>query len=143
MGSLSSIRGNRYYKTWIWVGVFICFVLLFWQGSQIVTTYKWLQIDDFVEYFAAGKLNLTGGNPYNPDELLPIQLEAGRYKAVPVMMWNPPWMLMIAMPFSIFNYTLSRTLWILLFIIVVFISANMTWQVYRGSPEYRAIMTNL
>ena len=29
--------------------------------------------DDYVEYWAAGRLNLTGGNPYSADELLPLE----------------------------------------------------------------------
>ena len=117
----------------------ICLVLILWLGSTIVTSPKWLQIDDYVEYWAAGNLNLNGGNPYDPQQLLPLQHAAGRYFGVPVMMWNPPWMLLLAMPFSIFAYPISRVLWILFFVIIVFLSVNQTWQLYVGSPNQRWI----
>ena len=34
--------------------------------------------DDFVEYWAAAKITLAGGNPYDPDLLLPLERFAGR-----------------------------------------------------------------
>ena len=52
-------------------------------------------------------------------------------------MWNPPWMLLLAMPFSVFTYPLSRVLWILFFIIIILLSVNLTWQQYGGKPQYR------
>jgi hypothetical protein len=114
-------------------------VLILWLGSTIVTSARWLQIDDYVEYWAAGNLNLARGNPYDPEQLLPLQHEAGRYFGVPVMMWNPPWMLLLAMPFSIFEYPVSRLLWILFFIIIVFISVNLVWMLYGGLTNKRWI----
>ena len=133
----NSFRDSRFYKSIIITGAIICLVLIFWLGMDIVLNANWLQYDDFVEYWAAGSLNLSGGNPYDPEQLLPLQLETGRHFGVPVMMWNPPWMLLIAMPFSIFSYPVSRVLWILIFIIVMVVSINLTWQLYDGSPKYR------
>lgn len=136
---ITSLRNYRYYRFIIWVGLAICMLLIFWRGSLIVTTPEWLQIDDYVEYWAAGQLNLNEGNPYDPDQLLPLQLQAGRSFGVPVMMWNPPWMLVLAMPFCIVEYAASRTLWIVFFVIIIFISANQTWLLYGGSMETRWI----
>lgn len=111
--------------------------MVLWLGTKIVTSPKWLQVDDFVEYWAAGYLNINGGNPYDPDQLLPLQLEAGRNFGVPVMMWNPPWMLLIAMPVSLFAYPISRVVWIVLFIIILLLSINMIWQIYGGARNLR------
>jgi len=134
---ISSFRKKPFYRPLIWLGVIICLGLIFWYGARIVTTPKWLQIDDFVEYWAAGYLNINGGNPYDPDQLLPLQIEAGRYFGVPVMMWNPPWMLLLAMPVSLFAYPISRVLWIVFFIIIVLLSINMIWKLYGGAPDLR------
>ena len=57
--------------------------------------------DDYVEYWAAGRLNLEGANPYSKATLLPLQQSAGRELATvddAVMMWNPPWTLSFVMP---------------------------------------------
>ena len=134
---IGSLREKPFYKPLIISSVFVCLVLILWLGTTIVTSPKWLQIDDYVEYWAAGNLNLKGGNPYDPQQLLPLQHAAGRFFGVPVMMWNPPWMLLLAMPFSVFTYPLSRVLWILFFIIIILLSVNLTWQQYGGKPQYR------
>ncbi len=114
-------------------------MLVFWLGMEIVTRDNWLQYDDYVEYWAAGRLNLSGGNPYDPSQLEPLQLETGRYFGVPVIMWNPPWMLLLAMPFSIFTYPVSRILWLLIFVIIMIVSIDLTWAVYDGSPKLKWI----
>ena len=68
---ISSLRKTRYYRLFILLGLIICAAMIFWLGTSIVTTPKWLQIDDFVEYWAAGDLNLSGGNPYDPAQAAP------------------------------------------------------------------------
>ena len=139
MNWFATLKKKRYYKFLIWIFLIICLVFLFWRGSLIVTSPEWLKIDDYVEYWAAGQLNIFGGNPYNPDQLLPLQNEAGRYFGVPVMMWNPPWMLALVMPFSLFEYPISRTLWILFFIVITFVSSTLIWSLYGGKPRSKWI----
>ncbi|MEA3338251.1 MAG: glycosyltransferase family 87 protein [Chloroflexota bacterium] len=94
-----------------------------------------LQVDDYVEYWAAGYLNMTGGNPFAPDELLPVQLEIGRHEGVPVMMWNPPFTLAIAMPLALLSYPSSRFLWFLLQMFVIALSASWLWHAFDGPPR--------
>ena len=53
---------------------------------------------DFDEYWAAGRLNAAGGNPYDPAAMLQEQRQAGWQQSRPVMMYNPPWTLALAMP---------------------------------------------
>jgi hypothetical protein len=95
-----------------------------------------LQVDDFVAYWTAGRLNATGNNPYDPAKIIPLQKEVGRFNGVPVFMWNPPWTLTFIMPFGILNYSLSRLLWLILHVVLVFFSADMSWRLYGGPPRY-------
>lgn len=134
---LTSIRRKPYYKYLLWSGAGLCFILLVGIGSGLVTNQKWLMGDDYVEYWAAGQLNLNGLNPYNPDQLLPLQLGTGKTVGVPVMMWNPPWLLTIAMPFGLLNYSVSRTLWLLFCVLIIFFSVNSLWSLYGGKSQYR------
>lgn len=106
-------------------------------ASNAVMQKQWLAIDDYVEYWAAGKLNLTGGNPYDPDQLLPLQQQAGRYAGVPVIMYNPPWMLAIAMPFAALDYAIGRTIWLLLSIGLMILCSAMLWSIYGGPSDKR------
>jgi len=137
MKKIVAIRKLPLYEISIWVILLALLVALFFMTMSAVTQEKWLAIDDYVEYWAAGKLNITGGNPYNPDELSPLQQEAGRYDGVPVIMYNPPWMLVIAMPFGAIDYALGRTIWLLLSIALTIASADLLWSIYGGPANKR------
>ncbi len=91
--------------------------------------------DDFVEYWTAGHLNLIGANPYDPEQLAPLQLEIGRQHGVPLMMWNPPWTLALVMPFGALDYPVSRLLWLMCQTALVLFCASSVWRFYRGSND--------
>lgn len=134
-----SIRKRPVYKILLLFVLTISIALLLYLTMNVVTLPKWLMIDDYVEYWAAGRLNLLGGNPYNPEELLPLQQQAGRYFGVPVLMYNPPWMLLIAMPFGAISYSLGRSIWLFLILVMVIFSADITWDLYGGSKDKRIL----
>ena len=90
--------------------------------------------DDYVEYWAAGRLNLTHGNPYAADQLLPLERAAGRTTEV-LMMWNPPYTLALAMPLALADYGTSRLLWLLLNIAAVMIATSWWWRLSGGPPK--------
>jgi hypothetical protein len=46
-------------------------------------------INDFIEYWAAAKLLLSGGNPYSAAQLLQLQRTVGWSKNEALLMWNP------------------------------------------------------
>jgi hypothetical protein len=47
-------------------------------------------VNDFIEYWAAAKLLLSGGNPYSTEQLLQLQRTVGWSKNEALLMWNPP-----------------------------------------------------
>ena len=90
--------------------------------------------DDTVEYWAAGRLNVTGQNPYDPTQLLLLERQAGRPLEDPMMMWNPPWLLALVMPLGLLPYPLARAFWFLLHLGIVFFAS--VWIVkQRGTPS--------
>jgi len=70
--------------------------------------------DDYVEYWAAGRLNLQGQNPYSPELLLPLERGAGRDTDEAVMMWNPPWTLSAAMLLGALPARVGQFAWLAL-----------------------------
>ena len=74
-----AIRKHPWYRFTLWVIFLIGLGVLVFLAMRAVTEERWQRSDDYVEYWAAGRLYITGGNPYNPDELLPLQNQAGRY----------------------------------------------------------------
>jgi hypothetical protein len=134
---MRTLRQNPYYRIVLWAACAICLVLVVWLASTVVLRPDWLLADDFVEYWSAGRLNLEGGNPYNPVQLLDLQNQAGRDAGEAVMMWNPPWTLLVAMPLGLLSYPASRTLWLLLNIAFVLLGVDLLWRVYGGSSRLR------
>lgn len=94
-----------------------------------------LPLYDYVEYWAAGRLNLTGGNPYSADELLALQQQVGWTETRALMMWNPPWTLSLTMPFGALDFAWSHELWLLMLLVVMCLSAHLLWRNYGGSDR--------
>jgi hypothetical protein len=88
--------------------------------------------NDFVEYWAAARLFVSGGNPYSPAELFKIQQTAGWTEAVPLLMWNPPWTLSFIWPFGLLDHDTGQFLWFLLHTVIIFVGAQWLWQIYDG-----------
>ena len=68
--------------------------------------------DDFIEYWAAGRLNIAEGNPYSAAELAALQHEHLPATSAPLIMWNPPPALTLAMPFGLLGYREARLAWL-------------------------------
>jgi hypothetical protein len=93
--------------------------------------------DDFLQYWAAGRLNATGGNPYDADQLLPLQHAAGRPADRAVMMWNPPWALTLTMPFGLLPPRTAQLAWLAAQLAALVFCADRLWAVYGGDPRLR------
>ena len=111
-------------------------VLLFSQMRGLRDP-KVLPPDDFVEYWAAGHLNLEGKNPYDSKLLIPLEEEAGRKEEFAVMMWNPPWTLSFVMPYGAIHPFDAKVLWLLQNFLLVLISADWLWRIYGGPRHLR------
>ncbi|GBD08652.1 hypothetical protein HRbin22_00893 [Candidatus Thermoflexus japonica] len=96
-------------------------------------TPQFLYQDDFVAYWSAGHLLILGGNPYNSSELLRVEREkAWRPWEEALMLWNPPWTLVLLLPFGFLPYSAARVLWFFLQIVTVAWSAHILWALYGG-----------
>jgi hypothetical protein len=91
---------------------------------------------DFLEYWAAGRVNLRGGNPYHPDELLAEQKVADPARDHAVMMWNPPPALAVYMPLGAVGPRWATLLWIGGQLAAVLVACDWLWRVY-GGPAHR------
>lgn len=98
-----------------------------------------VSVDDFIEYWSAGRLNLSGGNPYSYAQMMELEQEHGWQEELPVMMWNPPPTLALVMPFGLLSYFPARMLWLLVSGALVVIASDRLWQLYGGAPEKRGL----
>jgi Glycosyltransferase family 87 len=102
-------------------------------------------LDDFHEYWTAGRLNAAGDNPYDAGAMLREQRRIGWQESQPVMMYNPPWTLALAMPAGALSFPVARSLWLPIQILIVVWCASQLWRLYGGSPRdaLRAIALTL
>jgi hypothetical protein len=91
-----------------------------------------LWIDDFIGYWAAGRLTINGVNPYDPPQVMATELLVNPSMPVTMMMWNPPWTISLVMPLSFLDYRTARTLWALIQMALVMVTAGWLWQFYGG-----------
>ncbi|MBY0458254.1 MAG: hypothetical protein K2V38_13015, partial [Gemmataceae bacterium] len=91
---------------------------------------------DFLEYWSAGRVNLRGGNPYHPDELLREQRHADPARADAVMMWNPPPALALYMPLGAVEPRRSTLLWLGLQVAAVLVACGLLWRRYAPAGAW-------
>jgi Glycosyltransferase family 87 len=107
----------------------LCLILLLFSNPNIRPP------DDFVAYWAAGRVWSAGGNPYDPDAILPIQQLANWQESVPYRVWYPPWFIPLLAPLGLMPYMLGRFLWFLLTFAALLLSSLWLWQMFGG--DYR------
>ncbi len=90
---------------------------------------------DFVEFWAASRLLINGGNPFSPVQVLDLQQSVGYSDAKPLLMWHPPWALSFVLPVGVLDYGLSQFVWLTLHIFFILFSAQKLWAIY--SPTAR------
>lgn len=85
---------------------------------------------DFPEYWAAGRLNVRGENPYDPTLLLAEQRLADRTRDDAVMMWNPPHSLAVYMPLGLLPPRWAALLWVSLQFAAIMLACLLLWREY-------------
>jgi hypothetical protein len=97
-----------------------------------------LPLLDFVEYWAAGHLNVHGENPYDPERIEELERQMGR-TSDGILMWNPPWTLPLVMPLGLLDCRTAHLLWLALQFAVVLWCADALWRHYGGPVERRGL----
>jgi hypothetical protein len=121
------------------VGLLACVAAFAGQMRGLLADPTVMPPDDFVEYWAAGRLNLHGQDPYSPELLLPLERAAGRDTDEAVMMWNPPWTLSAVMPLGVFDARPAQLAWLILNFAIILFCADRVWVLANGPRRYRGI----
>jgi hypothetical protein len=82
---------------------------------------------DFAAFWVAGDLSLRGQNPYDAKSVRESQQRIG-LAADAVMIWNPPWVLSLVMPFALLPFTLAYGMWALVHIGLVLLATELLWR---------------
>ncbi|MFH1312000.1 MAG: glycosyltransferase family 87 protein [Candidatus Eisenbacteria bacterium] len=137
---LSSLRKHPAYRVVLWALIILCMILLWRLNKSVLNESSRISGQDYSQFWAAGRLNRSGENPYDPVKINAIKSHLSGLEEAPrvvAIAYNPPWTLPIFMLFSLVEYTLSRLLWLMLSIVIMIYCANRTWRAYGGSERLR------
>jgi hypothetical protein len=135
--SLNAWQQGSRRQVFVWIGLTITLVVLAIQIIRLGTNPNLLPSPDFAMYWAAGRLNASGENPYDPDLVLPLEKEFDPDQDFVVFMYSPPWALSLAMPFGVLDRGVARVLWLGLHFVVVLVAADSLWRIYGGQDRHR------
>jgi hypothetical protein len=100
--------------------------------------------DDFLVYWSAARLLTTGGNPYDPLALRTLERETrpgrGEEYGRAFASWNPPWLLVVLLPFGLLPFDLSVLLWKLCSIGLIVAASALTWRMLTEPADRRGIL---
>jgi Glycosyltransferase family 87 len=109
-----------------------CAVLLILAAGGVALTNLFLRDReppvDFAEVYVAAEQNLSGNSPYDAKALREAQRRIGHNAEHAVMMWMPPWVLTVVMPFAALPFRAAYGMWALVHIGLVLLAAELLWR---------------
>lgn len=79
----------------------------------LITSFGDFGTNDFIEYWTAFRLFISQSNPYDPALMEQLQRPLGWSESAPLMMWNPPWLLLVMAPILMLDFPEAATAWLL------------------------------
>ena len=141
MENKNSFRNHPLYKISLWIALASSLLLLWQMNKAVLSNTNYIPIDDFSHYWASGKLNIRGANPYDPEQVQSVRNtivgDSAQYDTIPIN-WTPPWSLFFLMPYGIFDYPISRLGWLITHVAVLLVCVNLVWKIYAGKPKFIA-----
>ena len=92
--------------------------------------FYWMDSNDFIEYWSAGQLLREGRNPYDFQALYTIEKAWGWTKEWPLVMWNPPWLLVLLYPLLMLPFGVAASIWFWLSLGGVLGCAVLIWRLF-------------
>lgn len=131
IGKVSRVLRNPVF----WIVFLGCTPLLV---LRILPALRLLGPCDFTLYWAAGRLFLSGQNPYSASAMLAVENSLGLPYVHPLML-APPWVLPFASVAAVIPYREARFGWLALSVVLDCVSALALWS-YFGGERKRAWM---
>jgi hypothetical protein len=122
---------------WLVGAAFVASLVLVAQLSRQPNGLAGLPLYDYVAFWAAGRLNATGQDPYDPTLLDELERYANPATVDVLVMWPAPWALTLLAPFSRLGPQTGHLLWQLTQLIVLLAAVEIVWRLYGGEPDRR------
>ena len=135
----SRLSNKIIYRILLWA-LLIAGILILIRLAPTLSKPEYLLSDDFVRYWASGKLNQEGLNPFDPEIIQKLQLELGGTIVWPdttSITLTPPWVMPLLMPLGMFSYPTGRLVWLLVSVVILLFSSQLLWRIYTGNRKLR------
>ena len=90
-------------------------------------------------YWAAGRLFLSGANPYSYNAIFALERAVGWPYSLPLMMLCPPWELPVAAIYALVSYRDARLGWLIISVLLDCLSCIALWKYFGGKRNCRWI----
>lgn len=90
---------------------------------------------DFIAYWAAGQLLHRGSSPYDAEAVFRIEKAAGFSEDRPLVMRNPPFALVLALPLGVMSVKVGVVVWSVLIVAALMISIRLLWVMHGRPPD--------
>jgi hypothetical protein len=96
-----------------------------------------LPLYDYVAFWAAGRLNAAGEDPYDPARLEALERQANPATVDVLVMWPAPWALTLLAPFTRLGPQVGHLLWQLAQLAVLLAAVEILWRLQGAEPGQR------
>jgi hypothetical protein len=129
VGIVSRFRSLRVYPYLLGIALGLAGFALFLQLASLWKEfgYRSAGTTDLVAYWGASRLMWDGENPYDFAKLYDIQLDQGFRNEEPIVMWNPPWLLVWLAPLSFLPFPAAVVVWMVVSGGLILLSASLVW----------------
>lgn len=99
---------------------------------------------DFLAYWSASHLFVTGDHPYQLSAISTLQ-QSTRPESISsdqdvINAWNPPWLVLLLSPLGILPFAIAVPLWIFCNMLLIGLALILSWQMCSPSQRSRGIL---
>jgi hypothetical protein len=132
-----AVTGRRSLLPWLLVGTAAACALMAVQIARGGPGLLHLPLYDYTAFWAAGKLNAAGQDPYDPARLEVVEREANPATVDVLLMFEAPWALTLLAPFTRLAPLSGHLLWQLTQFATLLLAVEILWRVRGGTAATR------
>jgi hypothetical protein len=112
--------------------ILICLTLLRHRALMLFSP---LPLNDFMTYWAAGRLFLSGSNPYSATSMYAVERSLSWSYTQPLIMLNPPWALPLIAWLGMLPFQTAHFAWVGVSLVLEAISSVALWRYFGGEKR--------
>ena len=96
--------------------------------------------NDFMVYWGAARILITGGNPYDSVTMSKLQTALSPIEQPTLMMWNPPWVIALILPYALLPFEVAEWVWLVVNVMLAIICGMALWRIIAPRNDKRYLL---